>query len=388
MGALRGDRAALDREDLLRLTAEATGYTFETLEEVAENHAARRRREARERKMDAALSHATDARRKGDRPEVVAEDLRRELAVVEAAAEKPPPAFSVDRLQRESLETPAGRSSGWTTLDECGVSFNPGELALLGLGARTSHAKTSALVGLLANWLEIDGEDVFVLYSHEEAEVRIFHRLLTLVTAKASCQDGDRWEANAVRDHLRDRNSRETWPNPATLAKALTAARSWEDRLVVVNRPRWTVAELEAHARALAVSRPVGAVLVDYLQRVPPPPGPYDRRDIAVSAVGRRLKALAVDVNAPVVVGAQINREAVPDNFQANLDGKTYQEAIPNIRLARPNLHNLREGGSEQEADLVLGLLNYAADYRTEARAERRAPDETLLEVGVLKNRN
>ena len=59
------------------------------------------------------------------------------------------------------------------------------------------------------------------------------------------------------------------------------------------------------------------------------------------------------------------------------------------IRRRRPQLHHLREGGSEQEADLVLGLLNYRADYieeRTDTtREERGRPGP--LEVLALKNR-
>jgi replicative DNA helicase len=54
------------------------------------------------------------------------------------------------------------------------------------------------------------------------------------------------------------------------------------------------------------------------------------------------------------------------------------------MKSARPDLHNLREGGSEQEADLVLGLMNYAADLRTEADSDHAT---NLYEVGVLKNR-
>lgn len=66
---------------------------------------------------------------------------------------------------------------------------------------------------------------------------------------------------------------------------------------------------------------------------------------------------------------------------------KSYNEARKLIQNARPELHHLREGGSEQEADLALGLLSYGADYRGESRAPR-APRATRMEVGTLKNRN
>jgi replicative DNA helicase len=133
---------------------------------------------------------------------------------------------------------------------------------------------------------------------------------------------------------------------------------------------------------------------VDYLQRIPPPAdGAFDRRDIEVSQVARALKALAVDVAAPVLVGAQINRQAVAE--AGKLPSGDYRDADvqETLRARRPKLHQLREGGSEQEADLVLGLMNYAADYEQDREAPTThletvaVPPVTRLDVGVLKSR-
>ena len=145
-----------------------------------------------------------------------------------------------------------------------------------------------------------------------------------------------------------------------------------------------------ALTRTVAEARKVGGVLVDYLQRIPAPARSYDRRDIEVSAVARYLKSLAVDLHAPVVAGAQINREAVrgKDVPAGDFKDSKVQNAI---RSRRPQLHHLREGGSEQEADLILGLLNYRADYEADEDGEKRAgagvPETTPFEVGTLKNR-
>ena len=389
---LRGDRASLDREDILRAAAAATGYDVETLAELAEDYATKRRRERTELELDSVFRDAARDRHEGrDAFEVARETIAR-LAKVQALSVEPPPAFSVERLEAESRETPEGKPSGWAAVDAEAVRFNAGELALL--AARTGHGKTSALVGLLVNWLDnVDNgnvsDEVFLLYSHEEPEVRVFHRLLSALSVAA----GDGWTTGEVQAHLRRASENPYhpegyWPNPEKLKAARERLRNLEGRLLVVHRPSWSVDDLAAHARDVAEDRNVGAVLVDYLQRVPPTEGrKYDRRDQEVSAVGRGLKALAVDLACPVVAGAQINREAVPPKLRDEVQkAGSYHEALPKIRAARPDLHHLREGGSEQEADLVLGLLNYAADYRTEAGGER-LPDVTLLEVGTLKNR-
>lgn len=384
---LRGSWAGLDREDVLRLTVEATGYTYETLEELAEDHATRRRKEETERTLDRLVRDAQAGRADGADPLQVARQLTDGLSRLHAVVEEPPPWFSVDRLERESQELPEGKPSGWGSLDTLDVRFNPGELALL--AARTGHGKTSVLVNLLRNWLrETEGTDeAFVFYSAEEPETRIFHRLLALESV--DLERGDGWFPNAVRDYLRSPKSLSFVPDPRLLESARNRVRSWEGRLLVVNRPAWDAEKLAAHARTVRGDVNLAGVFVDYLQRIPAPPGSHDRRDIEVSAVGRTFKALSIDASCPVVVGAQINREAIPKDYAKDLQGKSYRDATTLIRTARPELHHLREGGSEQEADLVLGLLNYAADFRTEAKAtgEKKVPDATLFEVGVLKNR-
>ncbi len=382
--SLQGVRAALDREDVLRLTARFTGYSYETLAALAEDWEARRARERLEKQVDVALREA-QKQRAADEPALrVLEGLGSEIAALRALATEAPPVFSVERLERESAVVPAGKRSGWKSLDDLDVRFNAGELAVL--GARTGHGKTSALVSLLLNWLrpmaDVPGDEVLVLYSAEEPEMRIYHRLLAMLTAGSNSG----WTAAQIRDFLRGPYSRGadyTWPDPAQLAQGRELLQSLQQHLMVVYRPTWSIEDIDAHARALHKRRPVGAVLVDYLQRIPPPTGRFDRRDQEVSAIGRRLKTLSVDIATPVVTGAQINREAIPDAYAQKTSTVSYEKAKEEIMKARPELHHLREGGSEQEADLVLGLLNYAADYR--------GPDHmnaaTLIEVSTLKNR-
>jgi len=380
--SLRGPRVSLDREDLLTRTAEATGYTYEALADLADDHARRRRdieaeRDA-QRLLDQAQRDAGD-----DGPRVALERLREELTTYAAATEEPPAVFSVDRLDEATKAIPEGRKSGWADLDALDVRFNPGELAIV--GARTGHGKTSVLVNLLWNWLNAsaDPEELLVLYSAEEPEVRVYHRLLALASVN------NPWSVNEVRDFLRGgalaRGPDYGWPG-RDLEGEKNRLRDLEDRLMIVYRPGWSCNAIADHARSLAQRRTVGGVFVDYLQRLPSP-GEYNRRDQEISAAGRAFKHLAVDVGCPVVAAAQINRESIPQGFAKDVSGAaSFQEAMTVIRRARPELHNLREGGSEQEADLVLGLLNCAADYRREAK-DHNLPDATPFDVGVLKNR-
>ena len=377
---LRGPYAALDREDVLRTATTWTQYSREALDKVQKEIQTQRERERTQesarriaRELDASLARGGDVYQ-------LTGKARADLERLEHKTEDFPPPFSVDALVDILKTTPEGLTSGWSSLDEKGVRFQPKELAIL--GARTGHGKTTVLVHLLRNWLDRDLGGPLVLFTHEEPTELVLCRLAALLTADHSIT-GDRWPFIAVRDFLRNPEGRELWSNPKTLRDALDRLRGYEDRLHIVHRPGWTAGQIYAESVRIADQKGLGAVFVDYLQRIPPE-GKADRRDMEVSAIGRTLKALAIDMAVPVVAAAQINREAIPDKYQKTLQDKLRQSveaALEEAKTARPDLHNLREGGSEQEADLVLGLMNYAADIQTQDRAINR------YEIGVLKNR-
>ena len=387
---VRGPRVELEKKPLLTVTAERTGLDFDALNEVSITEAARRRRETYEKALASILRDAQADLSKGVSVEEVVGGLEEGLAHARARTEDAPPLLSIDRIIEETRNEPDGLTSGWAAVDALGVRFVPGELALM--AGRVGHAKTSVVVNLLKNWLDaeaVDGPVVF--YSLEEPERRIVHRLFALET----CKLGAGWTAPEIRAYLKDPKGTNphaqdgAFPDEDILSEAIKNVRAMEDRLQIVWRPSWDVKTLEAHIRDRAAAGPVGAVLVDYLQRIPSTPGfKADRRDQEVSYIGRTLKTLAVDLEVPVVLGAQINRTPAESLDLTKIqEAEDFVAAIPTIRLARPELHHLREGGSEQEADLVLGFLNYAADYRTDDTKKSSTPPVTLLEVGTLKNR-
>jgi replicative DNA helicase len=177
-------------------------------------------------------------------------------------------------------------------------------------------------------------------------------------------------------------------------AAAIKAARvhleRLQNRIEVIYKPHWNIDNLAGYITRQAASGGVLGVLVDYLQLIP---AAVDggRRDIDISRVARALKVAAVTGNVPVVAAAQLGREQAKnsDNKKPakNSDNTNSDSGCKNDvwKKRRPRLHYLREGGSEQEADLVLGLNNFDA-----WRASEGGEGETLdgeLEVYCLKNR-
>ena len=187
VAGLRHETAGLDREDVLRETAERTGYSKEELSGIAEKGILTRQRHDAERSLKAAVKNAENALARGESPADVARTLIVDVAHVKTVSVEDPLPFDVDRLIAEAGQARSGRPSGWDSLDRSekdgglGLRFNAGELALM--AARTGHGKTSVLVGLLHHWLLTLSEDeLVVFYSLEEPEGRVLHRLVALVT--------------------------------------------------------------------------------------------------------------------------------------------------------------------------------------------------------------
>lgn len=387
---MEGPRAGLDREDVLARLAEATGYTAVALFDLAEEREKARRRREAEKALEEALREAGETRGKGS-PVEVARVLSDRLVEVVGREKQEPPPYSAKRMRAELASAPDGLSSGWSALDRLGVRFNPLELSVV--AGRPGHGKTTALVQLLHNWLlageKEDRDEVVLFYSFEEPVPFLAARLVALLSAE---EGGRGWSMDEVRAFDKNPHARHAWTSsPASLDRAWKRHEEMEGRLQVVWNTSWTAADLVAHARLYARRRPVRAVLVDYIQKIPPGGGGMsggeDRRDIALSLVGRALKALAVDLEVPVVAGAQLNRESA-QGVKLN-STSSYSDALKSIAKRRPSLEHLREGGVEQEVDLALGLLNYRADFRevVDGRGEGSVPDVTRLDVGVLKSR-
>lgn len=132
--------------------------------------------------------------------------------------------------------------------------------------------------------------------------------------------------------------------------------------LVIDDAPSRSVLQIMAAARRMKSRRGLSLIVVDYIQLVDTEPG-RDNRQEQVAKISRRLKALAREVECPVVALSQLNRmvEAREDK--------------------RPRMADLRESGAiEQDADLVL-LLH---------RPEYYDPDDQpgVAELIVAKNRN
>lgn len=383
-----GPGAAMDREDIARVAAEVTGYTAEAIAIEEDAIASSRRAERAERDTVRAIADTSSNLAKDpSRWREESQALRQRLADVGSDSSRVE-TYSTMAMVEKIVSLPIGLSGGFGILDSTGLNFRPGELALL--AARPGHGKTSALVHLLHRWATKE-EGVVVFLSWEEPGDAIFCRLVARLCF--DIEPGVRWTTQAVRDCIRagldSVGKRYGSLDVSILREALDIHERMEDRISVVYAPHLDAEGAVGVVRDIAARRgPLLACIGDYLQKCPSPRTlRVDRRDQQVTHTARTLKMASVDLGVPFVMGCQVNRESLPDTYTAQVESaveKGKDEDIESVvRRSRPALHQLREGGSEQEADVVLGLLSYGADIPR----DKVLRDVDRFDVGGLKVR-
>ncbi len=256
----------------------------------------------------------------------------------------------IEKLQ-ESAGGITGVPTGFPDLDRMTTGFQKGDLIIV--AARPSMGKTSWVLNVAAN-ASIGHSVPAAIFSLEMSSGQLVQRLL--------CAEG-RIDAQRLR---RGRLGQEEHQRLAAAAGHLNTAPIWID-----DQPGTNVLEIRAKARRLqselrADGKELGIVVIDYLQLMSGA-ARTESRVQEVSEISRGLKALARELDVPVIALSQLSRG-------------------PEQRTdKRPMLSDLRESGSiEQDADLVMFL--YRPEYY--APPEKREELEGKAELIVGKQRN
>ena len=241
-----------------------------------------------------------------------------------------------------------GVSSGFKDLDQLTFGFQKQEMIVL--AARPSMGKTSLALNMAeAAAMPKKGTPVTTLVF--SLEMSSSHLALRMLCARA------RVNMKLLRDGLLSKNGEEQ----QNLLKA--ADEFSKSSIYIDDSSHLTIMELRAKARRLHSRHPLGFIVVDYLQLLSPT-DPKVPREQQVAEMSRGLKALAKELDVPVLVLSQLNRAAEKENRS-------------------PKLSDLRESGSiEQDADVVLMLARPKdADEKFQVAADS-------AELIVAKQRN
>jgi replicative DNA helicase len=252
---------------------------------------------------------------------------------------------TVDRIEQlhEAGGSITGVSTGFIDLDKMTAGLQPGDLIIV--AGRPSMGKT-AFAMCIAEHVAIKERLAVAVFSMEMPAEHLVMRMLSSL---------GRIDQHRLRIGQLDSDE---WPQMTSAVNLLAAT-----ALFIDDTPALTPLELRARARRLAREQKLGLVVIDYLQLMQAP-GAGDNRVAEISEISRSLKALAKELNVPVVALSQLNR---------NLEQR------PN---KRPVMSDLRESGSiEQDADLILFI------YRDEVYHED-TPDKGIAEIIIAKQRN
>ncbi|MCY7362590.1 MAG: replicative DNA helicase [Ignavibacteria bacterium] len=218
--------------------------------------------------------------------------------------------------QRNSKSAVIGVPTGFSDLDDMTAGFQKSELIVI--AGRPSHGKTAFSMNIARNAAVDHGKSVAIF----SLEMSFRELLLRLLSGEARV-DGKKLKTG--------KSSTDEWN------RVLHTYHKLKTGLFIDDTSELSILEIRAKARRMKVEFGIDMVIVDYLQLIRGPEN-SERRDLEVAYVSRGLKALAKELDIPVVACAQLNR---------SIEQRGKEK--------RPQLADLRESGAiEQDADVVI----------------------------------
>ncbi|MBE5961070.1 MAG: replicative DNA helicase [Lachnospiraceae bacterium] len=237
-----------------------------------------------------------------------------------------------------------GIATGFYDLDYKMAGLQPSDLILI--AARPSMGKTAFVLNI-AEYVAVKSKITTAIFSLEMSKNQLVNRILAMNSKvdSQSIRSGD----------LSD----DDW------ARLMESARVvGESGLIIDDTPGISITELRSKCRKFKLEHNLGLVIIDYLQLMTGGNKKAESRQQEVSDISRSLKALAREINCPVIALSQLSRavEQRPDK--------------------RPMLSDLRESGAiEQDADVIMFI--YRDDYYN-----RDSEEKGVSEIIIGKQRN
>ena len=237
-----------------------------------------------------------------------------------------------------------GLPTGFTDLDYKTSGFQNSDLILV--AARPSMGKTAFVLNI-AQYMAFKKDLSVAIFSLEMSKQQLMNRLLSMES---------RVNSQSMRTgNLKD----EDWSKLIESAGVIG-----DSNLIIDDTPGITVRELRSKCRRYKLEHGLDIIMIDYLQLMSGGGRGSDSRQQEISEISRSLKALARELNVPVVALSQLSR------------------AVESRTDHRPMLSDLRESGAiEQDADVVMFL--YRDDYY-----KKDSDMKGIAEIIIAKQRN
>ena len=253
---------------------------------------------------------------------------------------------AINRIERASKNKGAvtGIATGFVDLDYRTAGMQPSDLVLI--AARPSMGKTAFVLNI-AEHVAFKQNKTVAIFSLEMSKEQLVNRLFSL-------------ESKVDSQHIRTGQlTDQEWEKLIESAGVIG-----HSNLIIDDTPGITVAELRSKCRKYKLENNLSMIIIDYLQLMNGS-GRTESRQQEISEISRSLKAVARELNVPVLALSQLSRgpEQRPDH--------------------RPMLSDLRESGAiEQDADVVMFI--YRDDYYNRDAEEKK----DIAEIIIAKQRN
>jgi replicative DNA helicase len=243
-----------------------------------------------------------------------------------------------------------GVPSGFTGIDRITSGWQKSDLIIL--ASRPGMGKTAFALSMARN-IALDFQKPVAVFSLEMSSVQLVTRLISA-------------ESDLTAEKLRKGDLQDyEWQQLNTKIKRLI-----DSPIYIDDTPALSIFELRAKCRRLKAQHDVQIIFVDYLQLMTSPSEGKGNREQEISNISRSLKALAKELNVPILALSQLSR-AVETRGGSK----------------KPILSDLRESGAiEQDADLVLFI--YRPEYYKIDVDEEGNSTSGLAEISIAKHRN
>lgn len=363
---------ATDRDQYKKLftsldSIKELGITEESLSITVDRLTSTKEKAAQEREFSRLLMEANKLQSKGETDKALELlDERVKEVRITGAKELLPPALSFSGLLEEIATIPPAYKTGYNSLDKF-IGFTPGAMTLI--AGRPSHGKTTLMFNLLLQMSRLYQNENFYFFSYEEPVKNISVKLLNRLI------DTD------LSGYYKDAKGLSKPTNYEFIKHYITAGRTDigeveegkrllkdlidSQRIRVIGK-NYSVEELSSLIAYLNKREPIGALIIDYIQRMRTERKTQDKRT-EIAHISDQVLQIAKDTGLPIILGAQLNRDA----------------------KNKPTLENLKEAGNlEEDANTVISVYCKAREEEENIEGEPTSKQNPVeLEIKTLKNR-
>lgn len=244
----------------------------------------------------------------------------------------------------------SGVPCGFSELDRMTSGWQPSDLVIV--AARPSMGKTAFVLSMARN-MAVEHDVPVAFFSLEMSSLQLVNRLIV---------------SESGIPHEKIRNGKLTPQEWTQLTVKIGDLQN--SKILIDDTPALSIFELRAKCRRLKAQYDVGIIIIDYLQLMTGPTDTRGNREQEVSTISRSLKAIAKELNIPIIALSQLNR-----SVETRGGNK------------RPQLSDLRESGAiEQDADMVMFI--HRPEYYGFNEDEEGNSLIGLAEIIVAKHRN